>query len=305
MAQKKKTQNDVDDIFSRTTKYNKFYFEDLEKTKQQQFDFKKLNTNLHNEKVRKSKGNKKTHKKRSASTNRKQVKDQLLIVLVIVCTLFSILCIYALSTPKIVTKTVTKTVVDENILFLGDSITYMYNLNQYYPDINVVNSGMSANRTVDILSDMDKRVYQYNPSKVFILIGTNDIIANCTTDEIVNNIEKIIKEIKKNRPICKIYLESVYPINNTNNSKINHSVVNIRTNEKIQAINNKLNKYAKKHNVQYINMYNILADENGNLKLQYTKEGLHLVDKGYQVVTKEIKKYLNEKQNYIADNFTK
>ena len=41
-------------------------------------------------------------------------------------------------------------------------------------------------------------------------------------------------------------------------------------------------------------MYSKLLDDNGNLNIDYTKEGLHLVDEGYDVVNKEINKYLKE-----------
>ena len=35
-----------------------------------------------------------------------------------------------------------------------------------------------------------------------------------------------------------------------------------------------------------------LTDKDGNLKLDYTKEGLHMSDEGYKVVTKKLKKYI-------------
>ena len=40
-------------------------------------------------------------------------------------------------------------------------------------------------------------------------------------------------------------------------------------------------------------MYDLLKDEEGNLKEEYTKDGLHLSDKGYEVVTKEIKQIIS------------
>jgi len=41
-------------------------------------------------------------------------------------------------------------------------------------------------------------------------------------------------------------------------------------------------------------MYSLLEDKDGNLKLEYTKEGLHMSDKGYEVITKELKKYMHK-----------
>ena len=58
--------------------------------------------------------------------------------------------------------------VPDNYLFLGDSITEYYDLDKYYPDLPVVNSGIAGDTTEDILNDMEGRVYQYNPSKIFL-----------------------------------------------------------------------------------------------------------------------------------------
>ena len=41
-------------------------------------------------------------------------------------------------------------------------------------------------------------------------------------------------------------------------------------------------------------MYDELTDENDNLMLEYTNEGLHMSDKGYEVITNILSKYVNE-----------
>lgn len=195
---------------------------------------------------------------------------------------------------KIVTKTKIKkeTVVPENIVFLGDSITDYWDLKKYFPDNHVVNSGIAGNITDDILDDMENRAYKYNPSKLFLLIGTNDFIKDRTNKEIEDNIEKIIKEIKENRPDTKIYLESIYPINDSDDDKINMAMVNTkRKNSRIKEVNEKLKEIAKNEKVTYIDIYDKLTDDKGLLKLDYTKEGLHISDKGYEVIANEIKKY--------------
>lgn len=198
------------------------------------------------------------------------------------------------SREKVITKTVEKKVVDDNYLFLGDSITDFYDLDKYYEDLPVVNSGINGNRTTDILNDMKNRVYRYNPSKVFLLIGTNDIIDGKENDEIINNIKKIIELIKKNRPYAEIYLESIYPVNKTDNDKISLSMVSSRDNDQITEINKKLKQYCDDKKITYIDLYSKLVDDEGNLKLDYTKEGLHLSDDGYKVVTEEISKYIKK-----------
>ena len=189
---------------------------------------------------------------------------------------------------KVVTKIKEVEKIPDNYLFLGDSITDFYDLDKYYPDMPTVNSGVSGNTTEDILKDMKKRAYQYNPSKVFLLIGTNDLDTKHSKEDIVKNVEKIISELKENRPKAELYIESIYPVN----PDVRRSKSGNRNNDDIKQINKELKKYCKENKINYINLYDLLKDEDDNLKEEYTKDGLHLSDEGYKVVTEEIKKKL-------------
>ena len=162
---------------------------------------------------------------------------------------------------KVVTKKeeVVEKVVDNNYLFLGDSITEQYDLKEYYEDYPVVNSGVSGDFTSSIVENMKKRVYDYNPSKVFLLIGINDLRNGKDVSEIVSNTKEIIELIKENRPYSEIYLESIYPINKTDDDKISDSVKNIKfDNEKIIEVNDLLKDLAKDEKITYVDLYNKL-----------------------------------------------
>lgn len=176
-----------------------------------------------------------------------------------------------------------------NYLFLGDSITDFYDLDKYYEGLPAVNSGISGNTTEDILNDMKGRVYDYNPSKVFLLIGTNDLIHDISVDDIATNIEKIVNEINSNEPHSEIYVESVYPVNDN----LDEDMVDVRNNDDIMEINEKIKKYCEDNGYTYINMYDKLLDEDGNFNEEYTDDGLHPNSRGYEVITDEIKKFLD------------
>ena len=195
---------------------------------------------------------------------------------------------------KTVEKEVVKTVIDDNYLFLGDSITELYELEEYFEDMPVVNSGISGNTTKSILDNMEERVYRYNPSKVFLLIGINDFANGVNNERIIENIHKIINLIQKNRSYAKIYVQSIYPINDTEDDKIDHNMVNIRANEKIIELNNKLQEIVKEEKLTYIDMFSLLTDDEGNLDLDYTTDGLHISEEGYEIITDELMKYINE-----------
>ena len=270
-------------------------------TKQQKFNFD--NNKYEDDKEIKKKKKNSVSIKMYLDLKRKFVKSEkeknkyrnnfrFLCVVSIILFLMTLLFIYIHVTyePKYIEKE--KLIQDENIVFLGDSLTYRYDLDKYYEGYNVVNSGIDGNITQNILDDMYNRVYKYNPSKVVLLIGTNDINASVSEKQTISNIKSIVNNIKKHRPHAKIYIESLYPINNTDDDKIEHNTVGIRTNEIIKKYNSEIKKYCSKNNITYIDIYNELQDEDGNLKLEYTKEGLHISDEGYVVITKEIKKYL-------------
>lgn len=187
-----------------------------------------------------------------------------------------------------------KTSPGDNFVFLGDSITEYYPLDEFYDDLPTINSGKAGWRTDQILDEIDSLVYIYNPTKVFLLIGTNDIEQGKSINDIVTNIEQITKRIEKKRPRTKIYIESIYPINNTNDEKINHATVGSRNNTIIKKINKEIKKYCNEKDYTYIDVYNNLTDKKGNLKLEYTEEGLHLSSLGYIKVTKILYPYLGD-----------
>jgi acyl-CoA thioesterase-1 len=99
-------------------------------------------------------------------------------------------------------------------LFTGDSITHgAKHTKGYrsYPEIFgerlrwelkrmrdvVINTGISGNTTVNILSDFEWRVSQFRPAMVSLMIGTNDCAKkDMTTDLFKKNLEQIVTKIR-------------------------------------------------------------------------------------------------------------
>ena len=180
----------------------------------------------------------------------------------------------------------------ENIVFLGDSITDWCPIEEIYPGLPIVNSGVAGYETTDILSRMDSMVYRYNPTKVFILIGTNDIkYVEDSEEQTANNIKEIINRIKTYRKNTKIYYEAILPVNK------NKVATEERYNDEIQEINRIMKDYCAENNVTYIDMYSLLQDENGDFDGRYTHDGLHPNDLGYARISSELLKYIYEKDN--------
>ncbi len=170
-------------------------------------------------------------------------------------------------------------------LFLGDSLTEQYDIFKYFPDYRVINSGHGGDKTTDILEQMYERVYRYHPTDIFLQISTNDINFDRGTDDIYEDIIEIIENIREELPDTTIYVESLYPCRGT-------WAENDR-NDKRKEINKLLEEYCHEHDMIYIDMYPILKESDGEeISEQYVKDGLHLNDKGYELISNELRKYM-------------
>ena len=89
--------------------------------------------------------------------------------------------------------------------------------------------------------------------------------------------------------MAKITLISLIPVN----AQVNPATVGLCSNNHIQEVNQGLQEIAKEQELDYIDLFSELKDEQGNLKSEYTVDGLHLSDAGYQVVLGIIEPYLD------------
>ena len=73
------------------------------------------------------------------------------------------------------------------------------------------------------------------------------------------------------------------------------AIVKYTPNKNVKYINEQLKTFCSENNVTYIDLYDKLADGDGDLRSKFSEDGLHLTEAGYNVVTETIKSILNEK----------
>ena len=61
-----------------------------------------------------------------------------------------------------------------------------------------------------------------------------------------------------------------------------------RTNERIAAASEGVQELAQKYGAQFLNLNEGLADADGNLKAEFTIEGMHMYADGYRVVLRNL-----------------
>ncbi|MDO4996167.1 MAG: GDSL-type esterase/lipase family protein, partial [Bacilli bacterium] len=182
-------------------------------------------------------------------------------------------------------------------LFVGDIFTMDFNASERLSGYHLAVSGETDLTSTDLLDNLRKYVYNYNPSKVIIQVGITDFIRYDKEEDIKTseNIKSIIKEIKTNRPYAEIYIMSIYPINDSDNDKVEYKLVKNLYNEKIEKVNSEIKDICKNNSVTYIDAHSALLDSDKKmLNIDYTSDGLHLNDEGYKVVSRKITEAINK-----------
>ena len=175
-------------------------------------------------------------------------------------------------------------VVTGKTIFLGNSITEGGQWAKLTGDASVVNRGISGDITYGVLKRLPD-VIKRKPSKLFILIGINDIAKDLPDEVIADNIRKIIARVKAESPDTKIFLQSILPLNPTipgfpqHYDKENHV---LHTNELLREV-------ARLTEVKFVNIFPIFLDEQQRLHKQFTYDGLHLNEKAYETWTNFLK----------------
>jgi lysophospholipase L1-like esterase len=181
-------------------------------------------------------------------------------------------------TTQRLTQFAREAVVQGSIIFLGDSITAMGNWSKVLNDGTVINGGVGGNITSRVLRRL-KDITDCNPSKVFSLLGINDIRKNIPDVVIADNYLKIIGEIHSKCPKTKIYVQGVLPVN----PGLPHFSRHYDKQEHILALNALLASHAKEGNYIYIDIFHLFADVKGHLSSQHTYDGLHLRQSAYPI----------------------
>lgn len=167
------------------------------------------------------------------------------------------------------------------IIFLGDSLIDICEWSELFQNPFIKNRGVSGDTTYGVLNRLDE-VTEAKPSKVFIMLGINDIGKCRSTQSIIDDYEKILNKIKIDSPNTKIYVHSVLPINK--DKFITHTKV-----EEILDLNSSLNKLCDRLQVKYINLYPLFVLSDNKLNPKYTTAGIHLNGDGYLVWKEAIK----------------
>ena len=182
-------------------------------------------------------------------------------------------------------------VIEPDIIFIGDSIVEYYPLQELLGTTKtIVNRGIRGYQTGLLLDNLDAHLYGDAVDQIVLLIGTNDIGKDVPMSQALTNLESVIQSISRDYPLSQIKLVSILPVHQGEEYK---QTVYIRTNEKIKALNQAYQDLASAYmHVEFVPVFENLLDQEGQLKADYTTDGLHLSVAGYQALSNTLKKYI-------------
>ena len=142
--------------------------------------------------------------------------------------------------------------------------------------------GISGQTSPQLLLRFQKDVIELKPEAVVINIGTNDIAENTgkySIEYTMDNIKSMVELAKLNN--ITVYLSSVLPVDVYPWRRDITNAVDL-----IHELNIRIKQLADERQVQYIDYFSQMSKSNGGMIDEYTYDGVHPTDKGYEVMEK-------------------
>lgn len=174
--------------------------------------------------------------------------------------------------------------------FLGDSLTQGMQLYETglpnaqfaaYKGIgpNAVVNGTTCKRADGTQEVPLEALTAQNPKALYVLLGTNVLNADADYSSFLTYYGLMLDMLKQTLPDTVIYVQSITPVRPEVSADENHAGLN---RDRLYKINNELAAIALEKNCYFLNLWEVLADENGDLKEEYAQpDGYHLKPEGY------------------------
>lgn len=168
-------------------------------------------------------------------------------------------------------------------LFVGSSsIRFWKTLQQDFPDNQVINRGFGGSNLVELAFLSERIITKYNPSKIFIYAGENDINDGVLAEEVLERLKIVVEKIRQKSNVAIVFI-SIKP------SVARASQIKVQ---------NKANKLIKRYmrkieNGEFVSIVKEMQIKKAPNESLFVKDMLHMNALGYQIWTKKIKNYLN------------
>lgn len=160
-------------------------------------------------------------------------------------------------------------------VFTGSSTIRMWkSLEETFPNETLINTGFGGSKASDLERHLFPLVIKFEPSRVFIYEGDNDLWAGVEVSAILTSLDNIVTRIHLVNPDIEIFLIGAKPSPSRWEKKDSYLIFNRMLKEYCQT----------KEQVQYVDTWKALTDTEGNARPElYIQDMLHLNQEGYVI----------------------
>jgi acyl-CoA thioesterase-1 len=165
----------------------------------------------------------------------------------------------------------------DRIVFIGDSITELWNLSMFFPGRSYVNRGIDSQTTYQIVLRFHQDVLDLHPKAVVILAGINDLggkMGHVSLEQTESNYEAMAEMAMSHK--VEVIFASVLPVAEARAEKLPP--------ERILALNAWLKSYCAHSGATYLDYFSRMVDERGFLQTRLSDDGVHPNAQGYELM---------------------
>ena len=176
-----------------------------------------------------------------------------------------------------------------DLLFLGDSLTVGANVTEWF---GAENQGVVGESTVDIMDRLDDALAGH-PEVIVLMAGINDFGAGFGAKTVTARYTRLLNKIRIRTPGARLVVLSTLPVNNRKfGSRID--------NREVEELNRKLATICPKYRAEFFDIVPYLAGNDGQLRDEYTSDGVHLTPAGYQQWREAVSKLLTSPSGTVG-----
>lgn len=177
-----------------------------------------------------------------------------------------------------------------DIVMFGNSLTHGAAWDELLGRYNVVERGITS----DVLYGYEARlgsILKLNPKIVFVMGGLNDIYNWTPVEDIFTVYVRIIK-VLKSKKIIPVIQSTTYATKTYGKEYGGTPESNFGRNREVDKLNKLLSDYARKNNLDYIDINTPTAGKDGFLRPELTWDGIHFKADAYRIWAREVEKVL-------------
>ena len=178
-------------------------------------------------------------------------------------------------------------------IIAGDSLSLWFPPELLPEDRNWLNQGISGEVSNGLLQRLDF-FDRTQPDMILVMVGINDLIRGLDDQEILTNYRQIISYLRRKHPQAEIVIQSILPHGAEGTTWEGKEKLLAIPNSRIRKLNQELNNIATKKGARYLNLHPLFTDQQGNLRSNFTTDGLHLSPPGYLVWRTALQMYTNQ-----------